>query len=387
MRKVWLIAVNALARLARDRKALIMLLLMPMVLIGILGSALAGMMGDGKIEPFPVIVVNQDTGVTAPATINLGKLLATDVLESDQVKELLQVTNSTDLAGARQQVADGKTVAVIHVPATFTADVLAGKPATVNVLTDPGKPTQAGIVEQIVRSFTEEVTTGTLSARVLGPQQSQAIDRAKLPQLVNVPSGAKSVSAMQYYSVAMALMFLLMTAFNRAKQILQDREEGTLSRILLSPTGRWTIIAGQMLGSVVVTLTQFLLLMAGTALLYRVDWGNWGTTLLLAFCYSLAAAGIGMMAAGVLKDPRAADSGMGVVSNIFAALSGGMFPLYIFPESLKLVAKFTPNYWALQGFLDQFSGLGVAYLWAPVAVLTAIGLVTGALGAWRLAVR
>jgi hypothetical protein len=33
------------------------------------------------------------------------------------------------------------------------------------------------------------------------------------------------------------------------------------------------------------------------------------------------------------------------------------------------------------------AGLGISYVWTPVAVLTAIGVVTTGLGAWRLATK
>jgi ABC-2 type transport system permease protein len=385
MRKVLLIALNALTRLSRDRKALIMLILMPMILIAILGTALKSLMGEGKINPVDVAVINADQAAQGLA---LGQMLTGQVLGSDQVKEILNVKTATDLDAAKRQVADGKLVAVIYVPQTFTADVVAGKAAQIEVWGDPAQPTFTSIVQQIVGSFTDQVTTGSLATRVAGPQGAQQLVQtiqAGLPKVVNAPSGARLVEAIQYYSAAMAIMFMVMTAFTRARMILQDRDEGTLARILISPTGKGAIIAGQMVGTVIVLLAQFLVLMLGTRLIFGVDWGPWGPALLLGFAFAVAAAGIGTAAAGIVTDPKAADAMVGIVSNLFAALSGSMFPLYIFPPTLKLVAHFTPNYWALQGFLDQMSGLGTSYLWTPVAVLAAIGLATGGLGAWRLA--
>ncbi|HWI52814.1 MAG TPA: ABC transporter permease, partial [Symbiobacteriaceae bacterium] len=172
---------------------------------------------------------------------------------------------------------------------------------------------------------------------------------------------------------------------NRAKDILQEQADGTLARILTSPTNRVQVTTGQILGTMAVILSQFVILMIGTRLLFQVDWGGWYAALALGAAFSLAAAGIGTAAAALFNDPRAADSATGVVGMIFAALSGSMFPLYLFPDGLKMIARFIPNYWALQGFLDQMSGLGLSYLWMPVAVLCAIGLVTGSVGAWRLA--
>lgn len=161
----------------------------------------------------------------------------------------------------------------------------------------------------------------------------------------------------------------------------------TWARLLVGPTGRGTILAGQIMGIMIVVLTQFIVLMLGTRILYGVDWGGWAPALLLGAAFSLAAAGIGTAAAGFFNDPKAADASVGLVGNIFAMLSGGMFPLYLFGDGLRAVARFIPNYWGLQGFLDQMAGLGTGELWRPLAVLALMGVATGALGAWRLAPR
>lgn len=403
MRKVLIIAWNALSRLFRDKKALITLLLMPMVLIGILGSALGTMMDGGGFPAFDVIIVNADQDAkpamppNTPAAIlekvpatNLGKLLTDDVLRSDDVKDLIALTTATDLNTAKATVAEGKAVSVIYVPATYSADVLSGKAANIDVYSDPGQQAFADIVEQVVRAFTEQVTTSNLAAHLISHEQSQqVVDQinAGLPKITVAPNGAKPVKAIQYYAAAMAIMFMVMTAFNRAKDILQEQHDGTLSRVLISPTSKATLICGQVLGNMAVLMAQFIILMIGTRLLYRVDWGNWSAAILLGTAFSLAAAGIGTAAAGLFKDPRAADAATGTIGMIFAALSGSMFPLFLFPEGLKLVARFIPNYWALQGFLDQMAGLGTSYLWTPVAVLSAIGVVTAGVGAWRLATK
>lgn len=409
MKKVWLIAWNSLTRMGRDRKALAMLLLMPMILIGILGVALKPMMDSAEIKPFDVILINADMPAkpalppgAPPAALNqlptfeFGRSLRDDVLLSDQAKRVIILKESTDLAGAREQVRTGKAVAAIYVPAPFTADVLAGKPATVQVYTDPGRETQSNIVTQILSSFTEALTTDVLAAKYAAHagagagagQNASGAALAQLPKVTEVPAGSKNVSAFQYYAAAMAIMFMLMTGFTRASVILEERQQGTLGRMMISPTPKGTILAGQMLGSIVVVMAQFLVLMLGTRFIYGVDWGPMGQALLLAGAYSLACAGVGTATAGWLNDPKAANVAVGVVSNIFAALSGAMFPIYIFPAGLKLVAHFIPNYWAMQGFLDQMAGVGgLVHLATPVGILAAIGVIFGALGTVRLAAR
>ncbi len=396
MRKVFAIAGNTLLRNARDKKALALMLLMPMILIGILGSALKGMLGDGKINPFKVIVVSYDQPAKpplpagAPAAVaaqlpefHLGKLLIDEVFGSDQAKRIITTVVEQDLAKAKDEVAAGRAYALIQVPANYSADALASKKTTVQVFADPGHPLQSAIVMQIVSSFTEGVTAGVLSGKLVGSD----VVKGALPKVTELPAGTRSVSAMQYYAAAMAVMFMVMTAFGRAGEIINERQNGTLNRILISPTGKATILAGQALGTITVLLTQFVLLMVGTRFLFGVYWGPLLPSLALGVAFAVATSGIGLATASFLNDPKAADAATGAVGMLFAALSGAMFPIFEFPDVMKMIAKVIPNYWALTGFLDQMSGLGTANAWLPVSILAAIGVCTGLAGTLRLATR
>lgn len=405
MRKVLAIAGNSLLRSARDRKALIFSLLMPMILIAILGQALKGMMGDGDFKPFTIITINEDRPAALPGgpgaepqSLALGRVLVDDVLGSDGARKVIKTVAGDDLEQAREAVKTGKAVALVHIPPSFSADLLAGRKAAVKLLSDPGHQTQSEIAIQVVRGFTDSLTGSMLAARTLPPEQLMQMSTASaqtavvnslgaMPRVVEAASGARNVTALQYYAASMSVMFMLMTALGRAGTILEDLRDGTLARILVSPTSKATLLSGLILGTLAVLLAQLLILMAGTHYLFGVYWGPLLPALGLGVAFAFAAGGIATAAAGFFKDPRAADTAVGVFGNIFAALSGGMMPLYIFPEPLKLVAHFVPNYWALQGFLDQMSGVAQLGVLTPLAILAAIGLGTGALGTWRLAAR
>lgn len=328
-------------------------------------------------------VVTRPEAATPPPEVHFGKILVDDVLGNEQVKRIITAAPARDLEQARAEVAAGRAAAVIYVPGGLTADLLAGKSARVGILTDPGQPTQAEIVTQVARAFTESITASILAGRTPG-----AADLTPLrPDLKEVPAGTRSVSAMQYYAAAMAAMFMVMTAFSRARDLLAEREAGTLPRLLVSPTSKAQVLAGQVLGTVAILMGQFLILMGGTRLLFGVDWGPTTPALLIGTAFALAASGIGTGAAGVLNNPRAADAGIGLAGNLFGALSGAMFPLWAFGDSMRAVAKFIPNYWMLQSFYDQMAGVGPAVPWTALTVLLSIGMAFGALGAWRLAAK
>ncbi len=380
-RKAGAIARSILIRWSRDKKVLALFLLMPMILIGILGSALSEAMG-GKIQPFEVVVVQRDEPVDLYGgdTIYLGKILVNDVLSRGEAAQIIRLKQSTGLTEAMDTVSSGRAAVAIHIPSGFTSSAMSGNPKPLEIYSDPGRPTEAQIVIQIAQFFNEDVTSALLSGEAREP-------RSAAPKISEAPSGAKEINFMQYYAAAMAIMFMMITGLARAKDILTERQNGTLARILAGPTGLPTILAGQILGNLVLVLAQLAILMLGTRLLYGVDWGDPLPALLVGTSFAWAAAGIGTALAGILNDPKAADASVGLVSNLFTALSGGMFPLYIFPDSLRAVAKFIPNYWALQGFLDQMGGAGPAHLWPPVIILGLTGLVTAALGSWRLSAK
>lgn len=412
MQKAFYTAWNGLSRMARDRQALALLILMPMILIGILGAALNNGFRSGSIQRFDVLLVNEDQGAYG---LNLGRILAEQVLGSEPVQELVRVLPAADAAAAREQVAGGAAVAAIRVPPGYTRGQIEGGGPPLVVWSDPGRPWHGEIVAAIVRQFSDGVQAVALSFLLGGieppalptagggfsppvgagaPDQGQELVRQMqeeigrtMPRVVSVPAGTRSVTALEYYAAAMSAMFMVMTALGRAGELIRERQQGTLPRMLVTPTPRAAIIAGQILGSLAILLAQFGVLYLGTRWVYGVQWGPLPAVLALGTAFGLAVTGIGTAVTAFINDPRAADASIGVVGTLFAALSGGMIPLYAFPPALKAAAHLVPNYWALKGFLDLMSGMGPGAVLQPAAVLAAVGLAAGALGTWRLAAR
>jgi ABC-2 type transport system permease protein len=399
MKKLAAILWSFLLRAGRDRKALITSLVMPLVLTAILGAALGGVMSQ-QIDPVPTLLVMADQGATLPdgTRLTLGSILAEEVLTAPEVTKLVKVEPSSDRAEAEAKVTSGKVSALIWVAPDFTKQALDGKAPQVHLLTAPGKGTAKAILESILGSFADGVTEQLVSVRTVragGAAGSaagapggaaSAATQALLPRLTVKPSGLSAVSAMQYYAAAMSIMFLVQTAFWRAGDLIRERQTGTLQRQLISPTAPALLLMGQVLGAGLLIALQFVILVLGTRLLFGVYWGPTGAVVALGGALALAATGIAAGVAAFAKDPRVADGGAGLISTLFGALSGSMFPLYSFPAGLRTVAQFTPNYWALQGFLDQMSGIAAGPLTQSVLVLCAlgaVGILLGALGLHR----
>jgi ABC-2 type transport system permease protein len=155
--------------------------------------------------------------------------------------------------------------------------------------------------------------------------------------------------------------------------------------MLSTPTSTVTIIGGETFGRFNIALVQGLYIVAGTILLFRVNWGDLlgATALVIVFALVGAASGI-LMGAVFSTDQQA--GGIGVLLGLgLAALGGCMVPIEIFPSTMQTIAKLTPHAWAVDGFSELVRRDGTF-----VEILPNLGILLGfaallmTLGTWRL---
>ena len=162
----------------------------------------------------------------------------------------------------------------------------------------------------------------------------------------------------------------------------EERRNGTLQRILVSPTPRWTILGGKLVGVLVSVLFQLLaLVLALTVVGSLIEgraifiWGNdIGNLALVLLAVAVATSGLGMFLAGVLKGIEQANI-VGSVLNIALGVLGGAFGFQL-PRS---VAQFSFIYWARDAFDTLAAGRGdvslnILVLFVEGAALFLIGL-------------
>lgn len=405
--KIWVIAwKDTLIRL-RDRRGLMIMFMMPILLTLILGSALSGVMdgGENTLPEMTVAVYDGDGG-------DVSKGLLEGVLQSDGLKEKVTLVKKTTSDEVRQMVESGQASSGIVIPAGLTQSLVDGKTVKIQVLEDPGKATAGQIIRSMVTAYTSRVATVSGSTwEVMSDlaqavptmtggtnQIAQAAERlvadlrktaaAPKTEIVETPIGEKSVSAKQYYAAAMSAMFMLFNAAIGAKLILNERTTETLARMLSTPTSKMRILLGKFFGTLLFSVIQFAVMVVATRFIFDVDWGDQiGQVFAVGVMYAVAVAGLSMAVASIIASERAADLVSGVGVQICAVLGGSMVPIAQFPDTLQKVALFTPNTWALNSFVEIMSGTTWQALALPMMVLFAIGAAALMVGTWRLAAR
>ncbi|MCP4164489.1 MAG: ABC transporter permease [Chloroflexi bacterium] len=409
MRKVWAIAYKDTLIRFRDRNGILLMLVAPLVLAIIIGAAFGGFSADDGptfISDIPVIVVNHDAG-------DLGPVVA-GVFISEELADLLDTVEMDDLAGAKQQVELGDARAVIFIPSDFSDTVRSqtGASTAIDVFTDPAASISPVIIRailgEVINGFNAGIIAGRISVeQLLAQEGTLGPEEAALPtiladtlnanaaqfgssiQLATTVAGATETgnnNPLAYFAPSMAILFLMFTLFDASRSILREEQEGTLQRMMTSPTAFGEILAGKNGGVFVTGVLQLGILVGASSLLFGLHWGSslLAVTLMIVAVVA-AASSLGAFITAFARDATQANIMGSAIALIFAILGGNFFVAQAYPAWLQPFSKLTINRWALDGFTDlSLRGGGLQDILLEVAVLLGMSVVLFTLSVWRL---
>jgi ABC-2 type transport system permease protein len=164
-----------------------------------------------------------------------------------------------------------------------------------------------------------------------------------------------------------------------------ERQQGTLRRLLTTPTEKATFLLGTISGQVVVGLVQMVLLMVFGALVMKLQWGREPAALaLIMVTFALAAAALGTTLGTFIKTESQANGLSTLLGMVMALMGGCWYPLEMFPAFAQTLARALPTTWAMQGMLEiVLRGGGMAEVLPDAAVLLGFAVVFFAVGVWR----
>jgi ABC-2 type transport system permease protein len=400
MKKVLLIGWKDVTIAFRDRVALILMLAAPFALtlgLGFVTGRFSGSSSTG-VSDIPVVLVNQDEGQLGNELVSL--------FRSQDLAALVAATVVDDPALARQQVDEDEAAVAIVIPAGFTQSIIPaqGSAATgngdpISLYTNPTRPTGVGVVKTIVDEFASRVEIGRVGGQVvvtqllnhnliqvqdaarigseIGARQAEAVPSSTSITLKNVTGSSQVVSfdPLAYMAPGMALMFLMFTVSNGGRTLLTERSQGTLPRLLVSPTATFQVLGGKVFGIYLTGVAQMLILILTSTLLFRLDWGDPLAVLVLVLAAVVGAVGWGMLITSLAKTPGQVDAVGSAVMLTFGILGGSFISLDMMPRWFAMVSKITPNAWGLDAFTILAGGGRLADILGPLLALFAMGAV------------
>jgi ABC-2 type transport system permease protein len=399
MKKLFLIGFKDLKLAFRDRAALILMLLAPFLLtlgLGFVTGRFSGGSSNG-ISHIPVILINQDGK-------QLGNALV-DLFQSKDLNQLVDPTVSDDMASAYKKVDDNQTVAVIVIPARFTDSVIppqgqtaAGKLVQIGLYSNPTTPTSVGVVKTILDEFISQVEVGRVGGEVavtqlvssgrIQVQDAQAVGLTMGVSLANAASQSTSITlknvtpsgeavnfdVLALLAPSMALMFLMYTVSYGGRTLLTERNQGTLPRLLVSPTTAVQVLGGKLIGIFLTGAAQMFILIEGSSVLFQLQWGDPLAVEALVLAAVFGAVGWGLLLTAIAKTPNQVSAIGSAMMLTFGILGGGFVNTDNMPTWFRAVTKITPNAWGMDGFNTLALGGGLHDILTPILALLAMGL-------------
>ena len=396
MNKIVTIAGLNLRQLTKDRAGFATLLAIPIMLTLLFGTVLGG--GERKV---PVAIADLD-----------GTVYSREV--AGALDPASYTTVAVDEAGAREMVSNESALAAIIIRKGFGDDVVAGNDTTLTVLEDP-RSTASLAVAEAVRGRVQRVAANSETIRVvksafqqasslagqpLGPPSPRDVytyaDKLWTPPPLSVaevsvtPSKTRGsgtqAAGFQQYSLGFTLMFMLFMALSSAGGFLDEREQGTLSRLLTTPTTRVVLVAGKVVGILATVALEATIMIGFGVLVFHVPWGDdpIGVVMIVG-SFSLAATGLGVMASTLVRTRGQLSAVSAVSATALAMLGGCYWPLDIVSPAMRTIAYLTPTGWAMSGLTDVVVRYqGTQHAIAPSLILIGFATVFLGVGMTRL---
>ncbi|MBK9923936.1 MAG: ABC transporter permease [Anaerolineales bacterium] len=404
MIKLLLIGIKDLKLMFRDRAALVFMLLAPFLLtigMGFVTGRFSG--GSSGLSDIPVVIVNLDKQ-------DLGNALE-DLFNSADLADMMEPLDShnVDPEAARHLIDNDKASAAIIIPEGFTESIIPAdgamldpnyvqpEPVKIEVYANPSSPTSAGVVKAIVDEFISRVEegrtsgmtsiVGLMTSGLVNPQDMASEAKASFQNVDQVESTALKLKTNQegadavdfdmlsYFAPGMALMFLMYTVSYGGRSILAERAQGTLPRLMISPTQTFQVLGGKVLGIFFMGVAQVGILILASTIFFQVKWGDALGVTVLILAAVFGASGWGMLITSLARTPAQVGSTGSAIMLIFGIMGGSFINLESFPPFMQTISKITPNAWGLDGFTTLALGGTLKNLAEPITALLVMGAV------------
>ncbi|MDO9574355.1 MAG: ABC transporter permease [Candidatus Contubernalis sp.] len=383
MNLIILIAINHLQTILKDRTNYILLLALPLALTFITGALFGGGGGSGEIRVVSVAVTDYDKSEISRF---LEESLHIDSIAVEQLSEeaALEEVKSRDIAAA------------VIIPEGFGDSLKKGNPMDIRLI-KADLSESPGLAEQQINALMYRLSAGAAAAAITEEEGrgewlktfSSAAEKWDPPPVkvnmktITMAGDDQIPTGHRHSSPGFVVMFGMMTVITAgAGTLLQERENGTLSRLLTAPLTKFHLISGKMLGLMITGVLQMSIMILVGRLLFSVEWGrDLPALILLVVALSFASTGFGMMLSSLSRTKGQAEA-VGVLSVLIMSMLGGSWwPVEILPAYMQAMAKVVPSGWAMQGFVDLIMrGAGLAQVALPVAVMFAFGSVFVTIG-------
>ena len=359
--------------LSRDRVALLLTFVLPIVFFSIFASVF-GAMDEGSERPLATALVVEDEH---PVSAQLA-----ESLDAEASLEVLNVTAEGGRDQLRDLMRSGRATIGVVIPPGFGAGLASPEeqPVQLEILADRSNPMAVGLVGGILRSATlglglQAMLDSGLAGGALPEGDGEQDPAATFePRVIDFLGNAEKRPSVAFFAAGIGVMFLLFAVSGRSAILIEERESGVLVRMLAARVTMTQLLVGRWLFLVALGALQVSVMFVWAATVFGLD--LWTPRHLAGFVVmtlttAAAAAAFGLVLSSACRTRAQLNGVAAVVVLILSALGGSMFPSFLMSERLQAIGKLTFNAWALEGYQQVFwYEATVSQLWPQVLVLS-----------------
>jgi ABC-2 type transport system permease protein len=283
----------------------------------------------------------------------------------------------------RALLQSGDALAVVVIPHDFARDRERGG-ASVQLLLDGADPLSSarvgGYVAQVGAAF--HADDAPTASRPSGPVLQWGAIALRQRFWFN-----PTLRDRDFFLSALAAMLLTnLTLSATSLALVGERENGTYEQMLSLPTTPVEIILGKLLPYIALCYLEVLIALIPSGLIFGF-WprGSWVTLMVVTLPFILASLAVGTFISSIAR-----NSAQSVFLAVFFilpsfVLSGVTLPYQLMPNGVRQIGGLLPLRWyqiALRRVAER--GAGLADVWVPMAVLSAMFVVMLTAVAWRM---
>jgi len=201
---------------------------------------------------------------------------------------------------------------------------------------------------------------------VITPVSESQLDMSDLnPYRVNVMTALTRPTTVNYiqYAVIPCLVLLILSVGVMGTALLcaRDIEDGTARHLALAPVSSLVLVAGRLLGGVLVSLVVVVptLALSRWSGLISPPAGHWPALALVFLATAVCAAGLGAVLGATVRGARVVSMAAAVICTYLFFLGGGFTTTQFLPSWLRHITAFVPTSYAIDGLRQSmfYSGL------------------------------
>ncbi|AXT20048.1 ABC transporter permease [Flavobacteriaceae bacterium AU392] len=338
-----------------DKKGVLVTFLLPIIMITLFAFAFGGV-GKKKSAPKPlgILVVDKDSTATSQELITkLNNLQTIRLIPSEEEKAL-------------DRVRKGDNVAALIFEKGFSEAITTDANLPVELKYDAARDLQMRIVHTLLKEGFKYHLKKEDAPNEIKLKTTSLIKESSTkahPGLVQAVGGT-------------AIMMLLFSIAAIGGGLLDEKEAGTLKRLLIAPVKPLYILLAKMGTAMIVSILQLTVMFVFAWLAFGLPiFMDMSSLIILILCISFAVSSFGVFLVSTVKTRQQLQGMSTIIIILMSAIGGSMIPISMMPAFMQNIAIISVNYWGIEGFFDIFwRQLPLVDVLPKMGILLAIGL-------------